>query len=57
MENEIAELLVNVTDSINKLAREASNIVDIIQTLAKKVVELRTDVDKLIENNQKGAVK
>lgn len=57
MENEIAELLVNITDSINKLAREASSIVDTMQILAKKVVELRTDVDKLIENNQKGAVK
>lgn len=57
MENEIAELLVNITDSINKLASEASTIVDTMQILAKKVVELRTDVDKLIENNQKGAVK
>lgn len=57
MENEIAELLVNITDSINKLASEASSIVDTMQILAKKVVELRTDVDKLIENNQKGAVK
>ncbi len=51
MENEVMELLVNVTDSITKLATEASRVVEVMTILTQKYVELRTDVDKLIENN------
>lgn len=54
MEKELMELLVGITDSIENLASEASKIVDTMGILATKVVELRTDVDKLIENQTGG---
>ena len=57
MENDIGELLVGITDSIERLAVEASKSAEILGVITSKIIELRKDVDKLIENNQKGIAK
>lgn len=58
LEEKAKKILSNMEEGFMK---DFSTIIllinDSIRTLSKKVVELRNDVDKLIENNQKGASK
>ena len=57
MENELAEKLAKVVACIEKLGKTASYTCECVTLLTEEVVSLREDVNRLIENNQKGASK
>ena len=57
MENELAEKLAKVVNCIEKLGKTVSYTCECITLLTEEVVSLREDVNKLIENNQKGVSK
>lgn len=54
MENELSELFVHVADCIERLAKTVAHTTECVSLLTKEVVAMRDDVNKLIENNQKG---
>ena len=55
MENDVKELLVRSTEVMDHLSKAIESVADCVGTLMQITKELRTDVDKLIENSQKGA--
>lgn len=55
MENDVKELLVRCTEVMGHLSKATESVADCVGTLMQITKELRTDVDKLIENSQKGA--
>ena len=52
----VGKMLVDVSDTLVRLSNSLSNLTLIVEEIGHRVVDLRTDVDKLIEN-QKGGVK
>ena len=57
MENELSELFMHVADCIERLAKTVAHTTECVSLLTKEVVAMRDDVNKLIENNQKGVSK
>lgn len=57
MEKEVRELLVRSTEVMDHLSKAIESVAECVGTLMQITKELRTDVDKLIENSQKGGVK
>lgn len=57
MENELEELFLKVADCIGKLAESVTQASECVTLLTHEVITLRDDVNKLIENNQKGVSK
>lgn len=57
MENELEELFLKVADCIGKLAESVKHTSECVTLLTHEIITLRDDVNKLIENNQKGASK
>lgn len=54
MEEELGILLVGVTSTLESLAVELSKTTEVMSLIANKFIELRTDVNKLIENQTGG---
>lgn len=57
MGNELGELFLKVADCIEKLAESVTHTSECVTLLTNEIITLRDDVNKLIENNQKGASK
>lgn len=57
MEKDVKELLVRSTEVMGHLSKAIASVAECVGTLMQITEELRTDVDKLIENTQKGGVK
>ena len=57
MKGKLSELFVKLTDCITHITKAISLCDENIGILIKEVKSLRDDVNKLIENNQKGASK
>ena len=59
--NELSEVKLDIhnkycelTEAITKTNKTIGEILDLVGDMRKEIVSLRTDVDKLIENNQGG---
>lgn len=57
MEEKLSEMFVRVADCIEKLAESVTRTSECVTLLTHEIVTLRDDVNKLIENNQKGEPK
>ena len=57
MEKDVKELLVRSTEVMGHLSKAIASVAECVGTLMQITEELRTDVNKLIENTQKGGVK
>lgn len=57
MEEKLSEMFVKVADCIEKLAESVTHTSECVTLLTHEIVTLRDDVNKLIENNQKGEFK
>lgn len=57
MKKELEELFLKVADCIGKLAESVKHTSECVTLLTHEIITLRDDVNKLIENNQKGASK
>ena len=57
MEEKLSEMFVRVADCIEKLGKSVSYTCECVKLLTEEVASLREDVNRLIENNQKGASK
>lgn len=56
MEEELMKIIDSMADRLQEQSELIARLTNICSALARQVCELRTDVDKLIENN-KGASK
>ncbi len=56
MEEELIKIIDSMSDRLQEQSELIARLTNICSALARQVCELRTDVDKLIENN-KGASK
>ena len=57
LEEKLSEMFVRVADCIEKLGKSVSYTCECVKLLTEEVASLREDVNRLIENNQKGASK
>ena len=57
MEEKLSEMFVKVAECIEKLAKSVTHTSECVTLLTHEIVTLRDDVNKLIENNQKGESK
>ena len=52
----VGKMLLDVSDTLVRLSNSLSNLTLIVEDIGHRVIDLRTDVDKLVEN-QGGSVK
>ena len=57
MENDFEKQFAKIVNCIEALGKTVKYTCECVTLLTEEVVSLRKDVDKLIENNQKGASK
>ena len=57
MEKDVKDLLVQCTEVMGHLSSAITSVAECVGTLMQITEDLRTDVDKLIENSQKGGIK
>ena len=53
MEEDIVKVIEQITERIQEHSQILSRLTTIAEIMSKKLAELRTDVDKLIENGGK----